>query len=50
MEQLVPVLMESTSAHPRLHNVWALVLEAIRGKEVFELFWRTVVDGKIVAL
>ena len=38
-------LQESSSAHPRLHSVWPLVISAVRHGGHFGTFWKTVVDG-----
>ena len=38
-------LQESSSAHPRLHGVWPLVISAMRHGGHFGTFWKTVVDG-----
>lgn len=46
VERLAPVLLESTSAHPRLHSVWEKVLKGLRGKQSFGKFWKSAVDGE----
>ena len=40
-------MQESTSAHPRLHSVWPLVIDLVKKKDKdFGDFWATVVEGK----
>ncbi|XP_065891483.1 uncharacterized protein [Dysidea avara] len=47
-EYLATVLKESTFAHPSVHSVWPVVLDAVRKKGHLTLFWKTVVDESVI--
>lgn len=46
IDSLCGVLIQSTSSHPHLHSTWEPVLREVRKEGIFQLFWKTVVDGE----
>ena len=42
------LLQTSSQCHPRIHSVWSLLFDYLRGTKEWAGFWSIVIDGNII--